>query len=240
MRQGKRAMVAVAIAVFGLFLFAGCGTAATQTTSTTTSVPQPTTSQPAETTTVTSAEVGPQQLPSGRLVGPGVYVTTDFEPTTVMYRIEGNHSLRGFQHPRATGIENYFNWQVFNEGEQPYTGIAVHGLWHSLSPEEIIEELEDIEPLDLGQRTGAEVGGFAGQRIEGSVKRRAVLWSVFRFGEEADLSQWLLQPGPLDIILLETPAGTLLITIIAPEDEWDEFLSVAEQILDGISFPDLE
>jgi hypothetical protein len=46
--------------------------------------------------------------------------------------------------------------------------------------------------------------------------------------------------SPLHSILLETPAGTLLITIIATEDEWDEFLPVAEQILDGISFPDLE
>ena len=34
-------------------------------------------------------------------------------------------------------------------------------------------------------------------------------------------------------------AGTLLITIHAIPEEWDEFLPVAEEILSGISFPDL-
>ena len=40
-------------------------------------------------------------------------------------------------------------------------------------------------------------------------------------------------------IILETPAGTLLITIQATTAEWDEFLPIAEEIISGISFPDL-
>jgi len=31
----------------------------------------------------------------------------------------------------------------------------------------------------------------------------------------------------------------MLVTITAPAEEWDEFLPIAEEILAGISFPDL-
>ena len=48
------------------------------------------------------------------------------------------------------------------------------------------------------------------------------------------------KPCQRQLRLLDTPAGSLLITIGAHEDEWDEFLLVAEEILAGISFPDLE
>ncbi len=41
-------------------------------------------------------------------------------------------------------------------------------------------------------------------------------------------------------ITLDTPSGSLLITIGADVEEWDAFLPVAEEILDGISFPDLD
>jgi len=41
-------------------------------------------------------------------------------------------------------------------------------------------------------------------------------------------------------ITLDTPSGSLLITIGADVEEWDAFLPVAEEILAGISFPDLD
>ena len=51
--------------------------------------------------------------------------------------------------------------------------------------------------------------------------------------------RWWVRRGPLDIILLDTPEGTLLITINSSADDWEMFLPVAEEILAGISFPDL-
>ena len=122
---------------------------------------------------------------------------------------------------------------------EPYGGVAIHGLWHSLSPGEIIEVLDDIEPLEPGQTTQAQVGGFEGQRVEASVETRGVMWSRLQ-GDVRTYEQWFLQPGPHEFILLETPAGTLLITISAPADEWDDFHQVAEEILAGVSFPDLK
>ena len=41
-------------------------------------------------------------------------------------------------------------------------------------------------------------------------------------------------------IILETPAGSLLITVGADTEEWDEFLPVAEEILAGTSLPGLD
>lgn len=42
------------------------------------------------------------------------------------------------------------------------------------------------------------------------------------------------------IILLDTPAGTMLITIHPPADEAEAFFAAAQRLLDGLSFPDLE
>ena len=53
-------------------------------------------------------------------------------------------------------------------------------------------------------------------------------------------SQWQLEANQImRFVILETPAGSLLITVGAHTEEWDEFLPVAEEILAGISFPDL-
>ena len=40
-------------------------------------------------------------------------------------------------------------------------------------------------------------------------------------------------------IIVETPAGSMIITIAAAIDEFDDFLPTAKEILAGISFPDL-
>ncbi len=48
-----------------------------------------------------------------------------------------------------------------------------------------------------------------------------------------------LEIGPMRIVVLDTPAGTLLVTIIPPGEDFNDFLPVAEEILAGISFPDL-
>ena len=36
------------------------------------------------------------------------------------------------------------------------------------------------------------------------------------------------------LIVVETPAGSLLITIGADPDDWDDFIPVAEEILAGV------
>jgi hypothetical protein len=47
--------------------------------------------------------------------------------------------------------------------------------------------------------------------------------------------------GRMRIVLVNTPAGTLIATIESTGGaEPEEFLPVAEEILDGISFPDLD
>lgn len=167
-------------------------------------------------------------------------MTIDFEPTTVLYRFERDHLLKGFQNLRVTGVENQFNSSAHDSGVRPYRGVAVHGLWHRLTPEEIIEELEEIETLQLGPSTGTAVGGFPGLRIEATAMLRDWLWIRVQ-GSGGDIyRQWLFGQGPIHFIIVETPPGTLLITIQATAEEWDEFLPVAEEILDGISFPDLE
>ncbi len=37
----------------------------------------------------------------------------------------------------------------------------------------------------------------------------------------------------------DASAGSRLVTVVAPDDEWDEFFPDAEEILVGISSPDL-
>jgi len=40
--------------------------------------------------------------------------------------------------------------------------------------------------------------------------------------------------------VLDTSAGTLLVTVDPPGEDFEGFLPVAEEILAGISFPDLD
>lgn len=236
MRHGRRAARGVAIAVFGLFL-AGCGSQATPTTSTTTSVPQSATSQAPETTSVTAAEVGPQPLPSGGFLEPGDYVTNLFEPT-VLYTIETRH-IGPFEDERSTGIQNRRpRSDRVIQGLGPYRGVAIHNVWLRLDPDEIVEELEERERLTLGDPIAVEIAGFPGTQFDTIVEGNEILWSA---GNANELGVWELEAGQVTrLIILETPAGSLLITIGADAEEWDEFLPITEQILAGISFPDME
>ena len=237
MQHGRKGAGGVAIAVFGLLLV-GCGTNTTPTTSTTTSVPQPTTSEPPDTPTV--AGVGSQPLPSGGLLDPGAeYVTTRFEPTAVGYRLERPLLLRAFQNPRSTGLENVNNGAICNMETSDYRGVAVHGLWHGLTTQEILEEVDEFEQIELGTMTAAEVAGHPARQVEVVVSNRTSLWDLASGSAEG--ANWCVEGGqPLDIIVVETAAGTLFITVTAPHDEWDDFYPIAEEILDGISFPDLD
>ncbi len=49
-----------------------------------------------------------------------------------------------------------------------------------------------------------------------------------------------LEIGPMRIVVLDTPAGTLLATIDPPGEDFEAFFPIAEEILAGISFPDLD
>ncbi len=50
-----------------------------------------------------------------------------------------------------------------------------------------------------------------------------------------------LEAGPMRIVVLDTSAGTLIATIESTGGaDFEAFLPVAEEILAGISFPDLD
>ena len=234
MLQRRSAVLSVATVIVVLVLV-GCDAESNPTTTTATTPPVATTSLPSE-TTPTTADVGPRPVVSGLLVEPGDYVTTGFEATTVMYRVYRSHLLRMFQSSRVTGFENVTN----DASASDYRGVAVHGFWFRLSPEEVLAELERIDQIELGDTTFVEVGGLPGRRIEVDVVRRVSLWGTLSPSGSDLIRDWPVQVGPLEIIILTTPAGTLFITIAAPAEEWDEFLPLAEEILAGISFPDFE
>ncbi len=229
--RGWRSSVVVLSAV--ILAVNGCADSEPGATTPTTSVAV-TTTLPQTTTTL---EAGPQLLVSGSLLEPGEYVTTAFEPT-VIYRIERSHPLRMFQNLLTTGVENTRNRQLDSGESFIYRGVAVHRIWHGLTPEEVLAELEEIEQISLGHADTTEIGGFPGGRIKAQVENRVSLWAPAT-GGDAYGGTWWVQRGPLDFIILDTPAGTLLITIQAGIDEFDDFLPVAEEILAGISFPDL-
>jgi len=238
MAQPSGVAAAFTTIIFSVVLV-GCGGDTNPTVITTATAPSSSTSDAPATTTTSLAE-GPQPLLSGSLHEPGEYATTLFEPTTVMYRLTQKHLLRAFQIQRVTGFENVFNSQNWDQNNVPYRGVAVHGLWRGLTPEEVFEQLEKVEQIELGEETATAVGGFPGRRIKAGSTLHASLWQTVQ-GSGGDIyRQWLIQQGSVvDFIILETPAGTLLITIQATTEEWEEFLPIAEEIISGISFPDL-
>ena len=233
MLQIRSARLSVAMVVF-IFVLGGCSAESNLTTSTATTSPEPPTPLPSETTT-TSADVGPQPVVSGRLAAEGDYVTTVFEATTVRYRIWRDHLLRLFQSSRVTGLESVTN----DANASDYRGVAVHGFWFGLTPEEVRTQFDEIEQIELGGSTFTQVGGFPAERIEIEVVRPTFLWGTLGPSGSDLIRDWPVQVGPLEIIIVRTSAGTLFITIAAPAEEWDEFLPVADEILAGISFPDL-
>ncbi len=239
MLQRRSVVLSVAMVIVMLALV-GCDTEATPTTSTTTTAALPvSTSEPPETTTATTAPIGPQPLPAGGFLEPGEYVTTVFEPV-VMYRIESRQLLRPFQNDTATGLHNRETWfGARPPGVDAYKGVAIHNWWRGLTPEEVLTELEEIEQLALETPSETEAAGFPAIQISGTVTRRGLLWSE-PVQTSAD-SFWALEPGQvMRFIILDTPAGSLLITVGADAEEWDEFLPVGEEVLAGISFPDID
>jgi hypothetical protein len=216
-------------------LLAGCGTEAVPPTSTTTAtIPGPATSEAPDTTTVTVTEVGPQPLPTGALLEPGEYITTGFRPA-VVFRIASKRPLRTFVRDEAIALQNRWPFPDANLDLGPYRGVGIHNRWLAVPPGELEAELAELA-VAIGSTLPTEVAGLAGTQIDVTVENRSVLWSTTREVGEA----WVLEQGErYRFIILETPAGSILITIGADAEEWDEFLPVAEEILAGISFPDL-
>ena len=230
-----RGVVLSVATVIGTLVLVGCDAESNPTTTTASTVPAPTTSVVSETTT-TRAEVGPQPIESGKLAEAGDYVTTQLDATTVRYEIRRDHLLRLFQSSRVAGLESVTN----DASASDYRGVAVHGFWFGLTPEEVLAKFEEIEQIELGDSTSVGVGGFPAERIEVEVTRSTYLWGAINPLSGNDLVRdWPVQVGPLEIIIVATPTGTLFITIAASAEEWDDFLPTAEEILSGISFPDL-
>lgn len=233
MWHGRSAFEGLAIAVFALLL-AGCGTEATPTTTTTASVPEPATAPLPDTTTATSAESGPQPLPSSGILEPGEYRTTMFEPT-ILFGLEQSHLLRPFQTAESAGFENYRH-VIGRDAEVPHKGVAIHNWWLGLTNDEILALLGDLDSIELGTTVQVKVAGLPAIQIEAMVRRDTILWDSRTDPQRA----WFLQDGAqMRLTVVNTPVGSLLVTVSADAEEWEEFLPVAEEILAGISFPDL-
>ncbi len=220
-----------------VLVLAGCSTETVPTTSTATTVAQPAASQPAEAAT-SSLPTGPRPFPDSAVLEPGEYVTTRLEPR-VQFRIEQKHPLTSFQNAENAGLENIHNACIncVTQGTKPHRGIAVHTWWLPFTPEEIIAELDELEAVDFGSTTQIEVAGFPATQFEGTAPQVIPLWED-RFDDIG--SWWLHADQRVRFIIVETPAGSMLITISAHIDEFDDFLPSAEEILAGISFPDLD
>ncbi len=237
----------IAVLAAATLFFAGCGgsesttTSATSSTTATTSPATATTSSTTSTTSaVTSTEVsGPKAFPVGSLIGPGEYVTTTFEPV-VAFRIDENPLLRTFEEPVSVGFQNRPIWvPPFAPNVEPYKGIGVHNWWIRLTPDEIVDQLDKIEAVNFESPTALTVGGFPATSFGAFAEQRVVIWE-----DETDPINslvWFLHPQQqMRLIIVDTPAGSLVITAQADAEEWDAFLPRAEEIVGGISFPELE
>ncbi len=234
----------VAVAAFGL-LAGGCGAATDADTSTTTSsstttiVQTSTTAQPQSTTT-TTVIVGPQPMTSGKLLEPGEYHTTLIEPT-VLFRIDRKHTLIAFQDPKVAALQNrHPRSGFFNTDLRPYKGVAVHNHWLRLETDEVFSQLEALDGVEFGAATPVTVGGFEATQFDAVLTTNVILWE--RKGESAASgnSWWLELDQVTRFIVVETPAGPVLVTIGAHVEEWDAFLPTAEEIVAGISFPEFD
>jgi hypothetical protein len=122
-----------------------------------------------------------------------------------------------------------------------YKGVAVHNWWLGLTPDEILAELGKIEAVEFATPTQTEFDGLPAIEIEGTVPRLAVLWQNRAKPDGGQLDSWNLEPRQqIRLIIVTSPAGSLVITVQAAAEEWDEFLPIAQEILAAISFPDLD
>ena len=225
-------------------LVAGCGNSETTTTvrpTTTATTSPPATTLVPETTTTT--EAGPIPLPAGGFLEPGEYYTTVFQPT-VLYRIDRKFILDAFQQPIVIGFQNKraAPGGGSGRGDLKYKGVVIHNRWLGLTLEDVETQLRKLEMITLGDTTAVVVAGYPGTQIEAFVAATERLWQEPGIlPGEGTTSAWWLEPNQMmSFIILDTPAGSLLITIGADAEEWDDFLPVAEEILAGISFPDLD
>ena len=125
-----------------------------------------------------------------------------------------------------------------NTNIAPYRGVAIHNVWRGLTQDEVLARLQEVEVVELGPTAEVELAGFRGVQTETSVAGNSILWDQRGTGR---FDEWVLESNQVvRFIILDTPAGTMLITIGADAEEWDEFLPVADEILAGISFPDLD
>ena len=242
----QRLSVAAALAffVFALVLV-GCGSEANPTTTTPTTASPSTTSPPSEVTTTTAVS-GPRPLPSGGFLDPGVeYVTTIFEPV-VGYRTDEKLLLQPFQTDAVMGLQNQHNLGFLVNAEDkaglaPYRGVVIHNVWRGFSPDEAIARIEEIDVIEVEATSQVEVGGFAGTQIDVVVLRSGLLYEMVPF-VNCNRARYcaLLEIGPMRIVVLDTPTGTLLVTIDPPGEDFEDFFPIAEEILAGISFPDLD
>jgi hypothetical protein len=168
------------------------------------------------------------------------YVTTIFEPV-VGYRVDEKLLLRPFQTDLMTGLEN--RKQNIYDANTPYKGVVIHNIWFGLTPDEAMARIEQIDAIEIGASSQVEIGGFSGTQIDVVVVRRGLLYEPDRTspcGLQSGLCPWL-EAGPMRIVVLDTSAGTLIATIESTGGaDFEEFLPVAEEILAGISFPDLD
>ncbi len=218
-------------------LLAGCASSEATTTITAITGSPPTTTEAP--TTTTSAEVGPEALRAS-ILEPGDYVTTTFEPA-VLFHLVQKYPMRAFQTEHDAGLQNRDNsFSSQGQGIARYKGVSVHDWWLRLTPEEIVAEIESTESFEHESPIGTEFAGFPATVIEATAPVLGVLWND-RANPSSVTGAWWLERGQrVRLIIVETPAGSLVITIQAAAEEWDDFLPVAEEILAGISFPDME
>jgi len=167
---------------------------------------------------------------------PGQYVTTAFEPK-VVFAIESTRTLEPIDERFGAG----FAGGGFESRDDPHRVIGVHSWWRESSPDEVIAEFEAHGSISFGPATETTVGGVAGTQIDITIPRLLPLWQDPRSSYSSRLpGGWFLGSRAKGrLIILETQAGTIVIIAEATEEEWGEFLPVAEEILGGISFPDL-
>ena len=244
MRHVRNAVGVAAIAVFVLLL-AGCGNSeVTPTIAPTTTAPSVTTNQPATTTAIVEDE-GPLPLPSSGFLEPGTeYVTTVFDPV-VSYTTDEKLLLQPFQNESTTGLQSHHNlgFMVATEekaGLGPYKGVVIHNVWRRLTLPAAVALVEGIDEIVVVTTSQIEIGGLPGTLLDVEVVALGLLYEPVP-AEDCNQAAYcsFIEIGPMRIILLDTPAGTVLITIHPPADEAEAFFATAQHLLDGLSFPDL-